>query len=141
MPVTTQTLTESICRTYKTALLFIGVVALFLPSFSASSFLVTWYALLIVLALGTLRMCSNVRFQRFHRRLRPYIVGRVLQLIATVFLVGVVLEGIRQVITTQAWVPYGMFWLLAVTMTSRYYRTFRLAADAKRQAPDRCEFC
>ncbi len=136
-----QPLTESICRTYWTALLFIGVVALFLPSFSAGAFLVTWYVLLTVLALGTLGMCGNVRFQRLHRRLRPFIVGRILQCIATLFLAGVALEGIQQAIITQAWVPYGMFWLLAVTMTSRYYRIFRLAADAKHKAPDRCEFC
>ena len=141
MPLPTKTLTEVICRTYRTSLFFIGAVALFLPSFSSVSLLVVWDVLLAVLALGTWGMCIKVRFQRFHRRLRPFIVGRILQLIATIFFLGIVIEGIMQAAQQEAWIPYGTFWLLSAAMTWRYFRVFRLAANAKRETPDRCEFC
>jgi hypothetical protein len=141
MPSSEQSLTEMICRTYKTALFFLGAVALFLPSFSSGSFLISWYILLAVLALGTLGMCMKIRFQRFHRVLRPFIVGRILQFLALVFFAGVVLEGVMQASRQDAWIPYGTFWILSAAMTWRYFRIFQLAAEAKHKTPDRCEFC
>lgn len=102
-----------------------------------------WYAYIApaFLALATFALRQKFFFQKFHRKLRPFIVARALQIAAAasgLFLIAATFPAAR---SQGAWLRYGILWLLACVIIYQYFGIFRLAKKAKKDHPERCDFC
>ena len=126
---------------YLIILAFLGILAILFPSYISHYDLWAAYVITGAVALVTFGLYENIRFQKLHRILRPYIVARILQVITSIGFLLLLLRTIPIALRTGDYVPYGVFWLLALASVYQFYSIFRLAKQAKKDFPDRCEFC
>lgn len=124
---------------YLVILALLGVLAIMAPSFLMEYDLWAFYVTVGFIALVVFGLYTNVRFQKLHRILRPFIVVRILQVITTVAFLSLLYSTYGMI--RAALLPYLVFWLLSFATVYQFYSIFLLAARAKKDRPDRCEFC
>ncbi len=124
---------------YLIILLLLGILAIMSPSFLSHYDLWIGFVAIGFIALVTLGLYTNVRFQKLHKKLRPFVVVRILQTLAVL---GFALLIYRTyAMAPDALIPYIVFYLLALITVYQFFNIFRLAKQAKKDYPDRCEFC
>lgn len=128
-------------KKYQRILALLIILAVAMPWYFAG--LELWYAYgaLAFLAFVTFALHQKFFFQKFHRKLRPFIVARILQIAAAAS--GFILIAVTFPVARGqgAWLRYGILWLLACVITYQYFGIFRLAKKAKKDHPERCDFC
>jgi len=124
---------------YLVILALLGVMAIMTSSFVSHYDLWAAYVLLGFVALIVFGLYSNVRFQKLHHKLRPFIVMRLLQVVTTLGYLALLYKTLGM--AREALVPYIVYYLLGLATVYQFYSVFRLAARAKKESPDRCEFC
>jgi hypothetical protein len=126
---------------YLIILALLVILAILYPSYIARYDLWMTYIITVFIALVTFGLYQNIRFQKLHPILRPYIVTQILQAIASIGFLLLLLRTIPLAVQKGAYIPYGVFWLLMLASVYQFYDIFRLAKQAKKDFPDRCEFC
>jgi hypothetical protein len=136
-------LLEVLRKKYLVMLILIGVLAIMLPSYLAASplSLGVGYGVLALLALPTCGLYFNFFWQKLWKRLRSYIVGRILQVVALIAFGGLLFVTVPDAYDQSEWIPYGTLWLLGLALVWQYSSVFVLAHQAKRDHPERCDFC
>lgn len=124
---------------YLVILAFLAVMLVISSSFVSGVLLWVTYAVFAFTALIVLGLRQNVRFQKLHKKLRPFIVMRGLQFIVTSLYIALVAFTFRNLYSTL--VPYLVYYLLGLATVYQFFGLFSLAARAKKDFPDRCEFC
>lgn len=124
---------------YLIILLMLGVLAIMAPSFVMRYHLWVFYVVMGFIALIVLGLYQHIRFQKLHRILRPFIVVKILQVFTS--LSFPVLVYFTYEMAQNAPIPFAIFWVLAVATIYQFFSIFRLAKQAKKDFPDRCEFC
>jgi len=129
-------------KTYTIAQILILIVLLMISAFISGDALRGSYIILAILLLATYAQNNGFRYQKIHKRLRPFVVGRYLQALATAFFVSITAISIGEIVIdpTQL-VPYLVFIALSAAMTWQYFQIYRLAHKKKEDHPERCEFC
>lgn len=129
-------------KTYTIAMIIGLIILVMMSSFLSGGVLSAGYVLLIVLLVLTYGQNNGFRYQKIHKKLRPFVVGRYLQAIATVAFVGALIASIMQVVVDSSQlVPYLVFIALCAGMTWQYYQIYRIAHRKKTEHPEVCEFC
>ena len=124
---------------YLVILALLVVLAIMAPSFLMEYKLWAFYVTIGFITLVVFGLYENVRFQKLHRSLRPFIVVRILQAITTIAFLLLLYSTVGM--SRVALLPYLVFWLLSFVTVYQFYSIFLLAAQAKKDYPDRCEFC
>jgi len=124
---------------YLVILMHLAILAIMASAFLPAEALTSTYVFLGVIGLIILGLHQNVRYQRLNRRLRPFIVMRILQCIVTIALLLMLYLTISLIDGNL--VPYLVYYLIALSAVLQFYNVFRLASRAKKDFPDRCEFC
>ena len=95
----------------------------------------------------TLSLHQNLRFQKLHKKLRPFVVTRITQIVSTlghsvilVFLGFKVLHDLSEY-PNGSIIPHLIYGVLILTLIYQFFSIFKLAKQAKKDFPDRCEFC
>lgn len=128
-------------KKYLVIVVVVGVLTVILPTAIDPDHLLALYIVLALVGFSTLGLFFNVRFQVIHKILRPFIVARILQIIATVGAIALLIITFPIAQKQQAWLPYVVMWLLGFLPSFLYFRIFKLAGKAKKKHPERCEFC
>jgi len=124
---------------YLVILALLGVIAIMASSYVMEYHLWTAYTFIGFVALVVFGLYQNIRFQKLHKKLRPFIVMRAMQVLTTLGYVALLITTYP--LAMEAWIPYIVFWLLGLATVYQFYSVFNLAAKAKKEFPDRCEFC
>jgi len=124
---------------YLVILVLLGILAIMSPSFLSHYDLWIAFVSITFTALVTFGLYQNIRFQKLYKKLRPFVVTRILQVIAVIGFLALIIRSYQLAI--EALVPYLVFYLLAFVTTYQFFSIFKLAKKAKKDYPDRCEFC
>ena len=124
---------------YLVILALLGVLSIMAPSFIMEYSLWAFYVTVGFVALVVFGLYTHVRFQKLHRILRPFIVVRILQALTTIAFLALLYSTFGMI--QAAPLPYLVFLSLSFVTVYQFYNIFLLAAQAKKDYPDRCEFC
>lgn len=134
--------TPSIKKKYKIIMIALIIFMILTPEFFTHATLEK-ISLLSSLTIDiiTLGLYFGWRFQSIHRRLRPFVVTRLLQIITTLFILDTIIFTFQNALNDGTWVPHLVYWGLGCFIVSQFFAIFALAHEAKEKYPDRCEFC
>ena len=124
---------------YLVILALLVVLAIMAPSFIIGYNLWAFYVTVGFVTLVVFGLYTHVRFQKLHKILRPFIVVRALQFLTTIGFLALLYSTFGMI--QEAPLPYLVFLSLSLTTVYQFFSIFLLAAQAKKDYPDRCEFC
>lgn len=128
-------------KKYFVILLFLGICALLVPSYLGGVYLIGSYVCIGIIATLIVWLYTDYRFQKHHRKCRPFVIAGMSQKIAVVWLIATLLVSIPLAYQSGEWIPYLVYWLLIGAVVLNHYQIFALAKQHKHKYPDRCEFC
>ena len=129
-------------KAYTIAMILTVVILVMVSSFVSGILLIEAYADLILLLVLTYGQNNGWRYQKIHKKLRPFIMGRVLQVFASLVGAFLIIVTLYTAFTQKdVWVPSTVFILLVIGMVWQYYQIFRFAHRRKEADPGKCEFC
>ncbi|MDH5596590.1 MAG: hypothetical protein OEY44_00675 [Candidatus Peregrinibacteria bacterium] len=117
----------------------LAVMAILYSSYLTGLVLDIAYGVTTLIILSLLGLHQNWRFQKIHRRLRPYIVLRILQAVSSLGYLAILFFTYQEV--GNQITAYIVFWVIGLAAVYQFYAIFHLASLAKEAFPDRCEFC
>ncbi|MBP6921637.1 hypothetical protein KBB89_03795 [Candidatus Gracilibacteria bacterium] len=134
-------LTPLIKRKYFSILIITAVGMFFTPSYVAGDSLYAIGGLAGVILLCTWGLYRGFRFQKIQKKLRPFIVTRILQICSAVLFILVILNTAQTALAQNTWLPHIVYWAIMLAIGVQFFGIFSLAKEAKKKYPDRCEFC
>lgn len=141
MPKKSESILPILNKKYLMILTAFIVTAVILPKGFEGSLLLITYIVLAILAIPTLLLYTNFYWQKINKRLRPYIVARIVQTLSIITVVVLFLGTFSMAQENSAWVSYGGLWLLGIYVVYEWTAIFMVAKAAKKKDPNTCEFC